>query len=109
MNPRLLTTCLILGALVAPALARAADGDRDRKHLAAFVEDSVITTKIKAKLANDKMSSLTRIKVDTDNKGAVALGGTVTTQEQADRALALARGTEGVTGVKSAIQVRKDD
>ena len=84
-------------------------GSSDRKHPGAFVKDSAITVKIKAKLAEDKISSLAHIKVDTDAKGAVVLGGTAKTQEQADKAVAIARETEGVTSVKSHIRIRKDD
>ncbi len=89
--------------------ARAAAGDSDRKHPGAFVKDSVITTKIKAKLAEEKLGSLARIKVDTDANGAVMLGGTAKTQEEADKAVSIARATEGVTSVKSSIRVKKDD
>ena len=109
MNTKLAATCFIIGTLFAPMLAHAADGDTDRKHPMTFVEDSVITTKIKAKLANEKMTSLVKVKVDTDAKGAVVLSGTTKTKEQADKAVALARETEGVTSVKSTIQVKKDD
>lgn len=109
MNIKLATTCLVIGTLLAPVAARAADADSDRTQPLTFVKDSVITTKIKAKLAEEKMSSLTNIKVDTDSKGAVALSGKVKTQEEADKAVSIARGTEGVTSVKSNIQIKKDD
>jgi hyperosmotically inducible protein len=92
----------------APDSARAAAPDSDRKHPGAFVKDSVITTKIKAKLAEEKPSSLAHIKVDTDSKGAVVLGGKVKTQEEADKAVSIARATEGVTSVKSNIRINKD-
>jgi hyperosmotically inducible protein len=93
----------------APVAAHAAAPDSDRMHPLAFIKDSAITTKIKAKLAEDKMSSLAHVKVDTDNKGAVVLSGNVKTQEQADKVVSIARGTEGVTSVKSNIQLKKDD
>ena len=75
MKIKLATTCFIIGTLLAPVAAFAADGDTDRTHPATYVKDSVITTKIKAKLAEEKMSSLGNIKVDTDAKGAVVLRG----------------------------------
>ena len=107
MKIKLATTCCVIGALLAPVAAYAADGDSDRSHPMAFVKDSVITTKIKAKLAEEKMSSLTHIKVDTDAKGAVVLKGKVKTQAEADKAVAIAHETEGVTSVKSNIRVKK--
>ena len=108
MKIKLATIFFVIGTLLAPIAAHAADSDSDRKHPVTFVKDSVITTKIKAKLAGDKPSSLAHIKVDTDNKGAVVLGGTVKTQEEADKAVSIARGTEGVTSVKSNIRIKKD-
>lgn len=109
MKTRLATTCFIIGTLLAPVAAHAAEPDSDRSHPMAFVKDSVITTKIKAKLAEEKMSSLAHIKVDTDKKGAVVLSGKVRTQEEADKAASIAHATEGVTSVKNKIQIKKDD
>ena len=108
MKTKLAASCIVIATLLAPFAAHAADGDTDRTHPMTFVKDSVITTKVKAKLADEKMSSLAHIKVDTDAKGVVVLSGKVKTQEEADKAAAIARGTEGVTSVKSTIQVKKD-
>lgn len=110
MKIKLATTCFVIGTLLVPIAAHAADdSDSDRAHPMTFVKDSAITTKIKAKLADEKMSSLVKIKVDTDRKGAVVLSGKVRTQEEADKAVSIARGTEGVTSVKSKIKIKKDD
>ena len=109
MKIKLATTCFVIGTLLAPVVAHAEDSDANRKEPMTFAKDSAITTKIKAKLAEEKMSSLANIKVDTDSKGAVVLGGKVRTQAEADKAVSIARGTEGVTSVKSTIQVKKDD
>lgn len=106
MKIKLATTCFVIGTLLAPVAAYAADGDSDRTHPMTFVKDSVITTKIKAKLAEEKLSSLAHIKVDTDAKGAVVLRGKVKSQEEADKAVSIARATEGVTSVKSSIRVK---
>jgi hyperosmotically inducible protein len=106
MKITLASTCFVIAALLAPVAAHAADGDADRTHPMTFVKDSVITAKIKAKLAEEKLSSLAHIKVDTDAKGAVVLGGKVKTQEEADKAVSIARGTEGVTSVKSNIRIK---
>ena len=107
MNHKLLTACFVIGTLMAPIVVRAADGDSDRAHPAAFVKDSVITTKIKTKLAADKMRSLTHIRVDTDRNGIVVLSGSAKTQEAADTAASIARDTEGVTSVQNNIKVKK--
>jgi len=109
MRTKLAATCFIIGTLLAPVAAHAADSDSDRTHPMTFVKDSVITTKIKAKLAEEKMSSLAHIKVDTDSKGAVVLRGKVKTQEEADKAVSIARETEGVASVKNNLKIKKDN
>jgi hyperosmotically inducible protein len=106
MKPHSIATCLMLAALLAPSLSFA---DSDRSHPGAFVKDSVVTMKVKAKLADDSMKSLLHIDVDTDNSGAVVLSGRTRTQQDADRAVSIARNTEGVTSVTSNILVRADD
>ena len=109
MNTKLLTALVLAGALFAPLVASAAEGTADRKHPVAFVKDSVITTKIKAKLAAEKVSSLARIRVDTDANGMVVLSGTARTQDAIDKAESIARGVEGVVTVRNDIKVKKDD
>ena len=84
-----------------------------------YVEDSVITTKIKAGLAAEQMSSLVNIHVDTDDAGEVTLSGGAVGQggagegaavDQAalDKAVAIATGVEGVTSVKNDIKVETE-
>lgn len=109
MKTTLATTCFVISTLISPVIAYAADGDTDRTHPMTYVKDSMITAKVKTNLADAKMSSLVKIQVDTDAKGAVMLSGTVRTQEQAAQAVSIARGTSGVTSVVSTLQVRKDD
>ncbi|MDT3707920.1 MAG: BON domain-containing protein [Thiobacillus sp.] len=108
MKIQLAATCFVIGTVLAPVVAHAEDKDSDRTHPVTFVKDSAITAKIKAKLlADERMGSLKDIKVDTDNKGMVVLSGKVSTQEEADKAVSIARETEGVTSVKSNIRVQK--
>ena len=109
MKLQLTAICLAIGTLLVPLAARAADADSDRAHPSTYVKDSVITTKIKARLADEKLSSLAHIRVDTDSKGAVVLSGTARTKEEARKAVSIAHKTEGVTSVKSHIQIKKDD
>jgi hyperosmotically inducible protein len=71
-----------------------------------FVKDSVITTKVKSKLAAKHMSTLTRIKVDTDENGVVWLSGRAPTQDAADLAGMIAKGTDGVASVHNDISVQ---
>ena len=99
---------LILGTLLAP-IVMAQDTDADRSHPKAFIKDSVITTKIKSKLAAEHVTSLGSIQVDTDKDGVVWLSGTAHSEEAVEKALQIARGTDGVRDVKSTVKVKKDD
>ena len=108
MTYALATTCFELGAALAPVAAYAADGDADRANPATFVKDSVITTKIKTKLAAEHAGSLKHIRVDTDRDGVVWMSGTANSQEEINQAVAIAKNTEGVKMVKSDVKVQKD-
>jgi hyperosmotically inducible protein len=109
MNNKLATSCLIIGTLLVPALAYADDRDSDRSHPVTYVKDSVITTKVKAMLADEKMRSLAHVQVDTDDKGRVVLSGNVRSRHDADKAVAIANGIDGVTSVRSELLIKKDD
>jgi hyperosmotically inducible protein len=100
-----LTLCTFLGS----AVVLADDSDKDRSHPHAFVKDSAITTKIKAKLAAEHLTSLGRIHVDTDKDGVVWLSGTARTQEAIDEAVSIARSTEHVKSVHNDLSIKKDD
>lgn len=104
-----LPTILVMGAMLAATAALAEDRDTDRMHPMTYVKDSAITAKIKAKLAEEKVSSLAHVRVDTDNKGAVVLSGNVRSREEADKAVSIAHGVQGVTSVTSKLKIRKDD
>lgn len=104
MNNKLAASFLVAGALLLPIAAHA-DADSDRSSPSAYVKDSVITAKIKAELAEQKLSSLVHISVDTDANGRVVLSGTAANRTAANKAVAIARAVDGVTSVKSNIRV----
>ena len=104
MNTKLAASCLVAGALMLPIAVYTADSDSPK----AFVKDSVITTKVKAELAEEKMSSLMRINVDTDNNGVVTLSGTAASQSAADKAASIAGAVKGVTSVENHIEISAD-
>jgi hyperosmotically inducible protein len=64
----------------------------------AAVTDAAITSAVKSKLLADTAVSGLKIDVDT-NSGVVTLNGNVGTKAEAERAVSLARGTDGVTRV----------
>ncbi len=111
MKIKLATSCFILATLLAPVAAIAADTTErheDRAHPVTWVKDSVITTKIKAKLAADHPGSMKNIQVDTDKDGVVWMSGTANNQEEINQAVATARNTKGVKSVWSDITIKND-
>lgn len=109
MKTKLAISVILVGSLVGAMTVHAEDRDTDRTHPMTYVKDSVVTTKVKSKLAAAHIKSLLHVKVDTDNKGIVVLSGNVRSQEEADKAVAIAQGTEGVTSVTNKLQIKKDD
>jgi hyperosmotically inducible periplasmic protein len=111
MKKLVLTSLIAAGAFYLPmAIADdyKGDGDSDRSHPGAYVKDSVITAKVKSKLAAKHMETLTNIKVDTDNHGVVWLSGKAPTKDASDLAAMIAKDTEGVTSVHNKIVVSSD-
>ena len=92
---------LLVGALLLPLSGFAADGDS----VSTKVDDSVITTKVKAAFAKDKLVSATNVKVETDGNGLVQLSGTAKSKDEAKHAVKLAKAVKGVTAVKDDIVV----
>lgn len=70
-----------------------------------YVDDSVITTKVKASIFNEPSLKSTEINVETF-KGQVQLSGFVAQPEDIAKAGEIARGVKGVTEVKNDIRVK---
>jgi hypothetical protein len=70
------------------------------------IDDGTLTSYVKTKLASDKLASLTRVGVETNN-GIVYLTGEVETGEQKSRSGSLAYEVKGVRQVVNNLQVIK--
>ena len=70
-----------------------------------YVDDTSITTAVKAKMGADTASTLTHVSVETV-RGTVYLTGIVDSQQTKQRATELARQVKGVRGVKNDIQIQ---
>lgn len=70
-----------------------------------YVDDAMITTKVKAAFAADPTVKATEVNVET-YKGDVQLSGFVAEPRDAQRAVEIARGVQGVTSVKNDIRVK---
>lgn len=88
-----------VGAEIGERTARVADATRRA------IEDGALTSKIKAKMALDDTVKAVDLDVDTRG-GVVTLTGTVRSETERQRALALARETDGVTQVIDRLQLK---
>jgi hyperosmotically inducible protein len=105
MKHVILATMITAGLACAPVVfADDAGSMSDTSHH--YVKDSVITTKVKSKLAAKHLTTLTRIKVDTDENGVVYLSGRAPTQDAVDMATMIAKDTDGVKSVHNDIAIQ---
>lgn len=70
-----------------------------------YIDDTVITTKVKAAILNEPDLKVAEINVETF-KGVVQLSGFVSSQTAADKAVEVARGVGGVKSVKNDMRVK---
>jgi hypothetical protein len=70
-----------------------------------YVDDSLITTKVKAAVLNEPTLKSAEINVETF-KGRVQLSGFVNSQGDIERAVALARGVKGVSAVTNDMRLK---
>ncbi len=90
---------LAMAALVGCASTAKTEGTGE------YVDDSVITTKMKTAIFNDATLKSAEINVETF-KGSVQLSGFVGSQSDINRAVALARSINGVTSVKNDMRLK---
>ena len=70
-----------------------------------YIDDSVITAKVKAEIFKDDSLKSSEINVETF-KGVVQLSGFVNSQADIDKAVKVARTVKGVTSVKNDMLVK---
>ena len=70
-----------------------------------YVDDVVLTTKVKAAIFNEPMLKSAEINVETF-KGVVQLSGFVSSTTAVNKAVALARGVSGVKSVRNDMRVK---
>lgn len=99
-----ITLIILAGALGAPAFSGCA-GTATRESTGEYVDDSVITTKVKAALLGDRQVSGMSVNVETF-KGAVQLSGFVDTEAERMEAERIAAGVSGVRSVSNNIIVK---
>jgi hyperosmotically inducible protein len=77
---------------------------RDQQSVGTYIDDSVLTTRVKAKFAENATVSALALSVETF-KGVVQLTGVAKSADERALAEKLARDTSGVIGVRNDIRV----
>ncbi len=95
--------CLVLLMLITTFAA--CSSTRTHESTGEYVDDSVITTKVKSLLAEDDFLKSFQISVET-YKGTVQLSGFVNSQNAVDKAGQIARSVKGVNSVKNNLIVK---
>ncbi|HEY7204305.1 MAG TPA: BON domain-containing protein [Methylomirabilota bacterium] len=94
-----------VAAALAVAVLLAACQSMTGETLGENIDDAGITAAVKSKLAAEKISTVTRIDVDT-NRGVVALNGTVKSVTDRARVEELARQVKGVRDVVNNLRIQ---
>jgi len=102
MNIKYVGSLLLLGALLGPVVAYAADTTTDTTEQ--YVGDAAITTKVKTAFAADKRIKGRDISVRTDN-GVVDLTGTVDSKYESNHATKLATKVKSVKAVHNNLTI----
>ena len=95
----------ILSSLLVVSLVACAPTDK-RASAGEYIDDTMITGKVKAALVADPDLKATEINVETF-KGTVQLSGFVAAPEHIPKAVQMTRNIEGVRGVKNDMAVKR--
>lgn len=97
-----------LAALLAAATLAALPGcavKRGQESVGAYVDDTAITTAVKAKFVDNRQVAASSISVET-LKGTVMLSGFAKSADEKAMAESIASGVKGVVAVRNSIEVR---
>lgn len=97
-NITLATLCLV-------ALLTACGGSPSRESTGEYIDDSVITTKVKTAFVQDKLVDAADVKVETF-KGNVQLSGFADSQSEIERAAQIAGKVPGVKSVRNDLRLK---
>jgi hyperosmotically inducible protein len=94
----------VLSLLIIASLTGCA-GSKHYESTGEYIDDSVLTTKVKTSILGDSKLKVMQIDVETF-KGIVQLSGFVDSQQAAERAVQLARTVKGVKQVNNSLIVK---
>lgn len=94
-----------LAALCLAALLSACGGTPSKESTGEYIDDSVITTKVKTAFVQDKVVDAADVRVETF-KGNVQLSGFADSQAEIDRAAVVAAKVPGVKSVRNDLRLK---
>jgi osmotically-inducible protein OsmY len=97
-------TCILFAAVSLTALAGCA-GTQKQESTGQYIDDTGITTAVKAAIFNEPTLKSAEINVETF-KGRVQLSGFVSSRANIDRAVQVAQGIKGVTSVGNDMRLK---
>jgi len=105
-----IATIILAGVLAATlgcaSISKQEDTSTSKKESAGgYIDDSVITAKVKAAVFNESTLKSSEINVET-YKGVVQLSGFVSSEADIDKAVEIARGVKGVTSIKNDMRLK---
>jgi osmotically-inducible protein OsmY len=103
MTPFNRFSTIILAFLLASLLGCA--GTSKQSSTGEYIDDTVITTRVKAAIFNDPLLKSAQINVETF-RGTVQLSGFVSSGAEINRAVEVTRGVPGVTSVRNDMRLR---
>ena len=95
--------CLVILMMIATFAACAST--RTHESAGAYVDDSVITTKVKSLLAQDDFLKSFQISAET-YQGTVQLSGFVNSQKAVDKSAEITRSVKGIKSIKNNLIVK---
>lgn len=110
-NRLIVLTIMLIGGLSIAGCEKSGDKGpqtETKTTVGTEIDDTVMTTKVKSALLRDTGLESLDIKVET-RKGVVQLSGFVDSQNQMDRAMAVAQGVDGVSNVDNKIRIKAKD
>ena len=110
-NRLIVLTIMLIGCLSIAGCGKSSDNGpqtETKTTVGTEIDDTVMTTKVKSALLRDTGLESLDIKVET-RKGVVQLSGFVDSQNQMDRAMAVAQGVDGVSNVDNKIRIKAKD
>ncbi len=96
-----------LGLFLLAFIVAGCAGSRTTESPGEYVDDSVITSRVKTRLIQDQALKAFDIGVETF-RGEVLLSGFVDSKDQIDRAVQVAKSVPGVKSVRNSLVVKKE-